>query len=62
MKILFCYAVILVVACATTFLIASVLWRWAVDISPFDDEDDEEIPYDPDRERDWDIADEMGAL
>lgn len=25
-------------------------------------EDDEEIPEDPDRERDWEIADDMGVM
>lgn len=31
--------------------------------APVDDEDDgEEIPEDPDRDRDWRIADEMEAL
>lgn len=31
--------------------------------APVDDDDEgEELPYDPDRERDWRIADEMEAL
>lgn len=30
--------------------------------APSDPEDGEEVPYDPDRERDWDIADQMEAM
>lgn len=67
MRILFCNAVYLVIVCAALFVAGSVLWHELVQLHPFDlvdpDEDEGEAhPYDPDRQRDWDIADQMEAL
>lgn len=44
-------------------IVGAAIW-----VGPGDDyscapsEDDEEFPEDPDRDRDWQIADEMGAM
>lgn len=72
MRILFCYAVVLTIAGVTAYLLGSVAWYLLANIHPFEapppteDEEDanegEENPYDPDRQRDWDIADQMEAL
>lgn len=40
MKILFCNTVILVVACVTVFLLASILWQKAVAVFGFEAEDE----------------------
>lgn len=62
MLIPFCYVVIAAVACVAVYLLGSVLWHTLpVDISA-PDLDDEEFPEDPDRSRDWAVADEMGVL
>lgn len=61
MRILFCYGVVLAIFGVAAYVGGSVVWQWLASI-PADFEDDgEEHPYDPDRQRDWEIADEMGA-
>ncbi|MGV9540872.1 hypothetical protein ACWDSF_06065 [Nocardia beijingensis] len=60
---LFAYAWELIAAGFIAGVLACIWLGQGRDYSGAPVEDDgEEIPYDPDRERDWDIADQMEAL
>lgn len=63
MRILFCYLVVLIVTGSAAYVIGSVVWHVLANLpAAFEDEDeDEDHPYDPDQQRDWEIADEMRA-